>query len=419
MIPLSIYIHWAFCKSKCPYCDFNSHVRDSVDHTRWQNALLKELQYYAELLPDREIVSIFFGGGTPSLMEVETVASLIEFVGKNWKVADNIEITLEANPTSFEAAKFKGFRDAGVNRVSIGIQSLNDENLKFLGRQHNTNEALQTLEIASEIFPRISFDLIYAIPNQTLANWESELKQSLKYAKDHISLYQLTIEENTAFHHIYKNGGFVLPEEGLASDMYLLTQEITEAHNLPAYEISNHARLGSESRHNLAYWRCHDYIGIGAGAHGRYSLSSDKSWSAATSDQVGVQPARRMSAIKRIANENIKSPERWLENIERHTPSLQACKAGVAISGDYTTARNDEITAREQIDEIILMGLRLREGIKYADYPVNLREFISPSAIKKLSDLSLIIADNEGIRTTPEGRLLLNSVVSELVINQN
>ena len=375
MTPLSIYIHWAFCKSKCPYCDFNSHVRDNVDNNLWQKALIKELQYYAELLPEREIVSIFFGGGTPSLMEVETVASLLEFVSKNWQIAKNIEITLEANPTSFEAAKFKGFRDAGVNRVSIGIQSLNDENLKFLGRQHNAIEALQTLEIASKIFPRISFDLIYALPKQTLANWESELKQALKYAKDHISLYQLTIEENTAFHHIYKNGGFVLPEEGLASDMYLLTQEITQSHNLPAYEISNHASLGSESRHNLAYWRCNDYIGIGAGAHGRYNIGE-----------------------KRFAVENIKSPERWLESASN---------------------KKTEIPLREQIDEIILMGLRLREGIKYANYELDLQNFISPTAIKKLSDLSLIIADDKGIRTSLEGRLLLNSVVSEMVLSQN
>lgn len=378
---LSIYIHWPFCKSKCPYCDFNSHVRTGIDNLRWQKALLGELAYYAGKLPDRQVVSIFFGGGTPSLMAPETVTALIDAVCTHWKVTDDLEITLEANPTSIEAGKFREFRKAEVNRVSIGIQSLSAPDLAFLGREHSVSEALAALEIANDIFPRVSFDLIYARPNQTLAAWEEELSQALKYAKDHLSLYQLTIEENTAFHPRYHKGEFHLPEDGMAADMYMLTQDMTEAHGLPAYEISNHAKPGNESRHNLAYWRSCDYVGIGAGAHGRYKFNDT-----------------------RYATENVKSPERWLERLEQ------------SVNGLVTET---VISEQEILEEAIMMGLRLSSGIHYDVWEkntgVDVRSALSPDAVNKLGRLSLIKSDDAHIETTRKGRLLLNTVTRELL----
>lgn len=379
---LSIYIHWPFCKSKCPYCDFNSHVRTGIESQRWQKALLNELAYYAGKLPDRQVVSIFFGGGTPSLMAPETVAALIDAICAHWKVTDSVEITLEANPTSIEAEKFEAFQAAGVNRVSIGIQSLSTAALKFLGREHSVDEALAALDIANDIFPRVSFDLIYARPNQTLSAWEEELKKALEYAKDHISLYQLTIEENTAFYSMYHQGAFSLPQDNIAADLYMLTQDVTEAHGLPAYEISNHAKPGSESRHNLAYWRSGDYIGIGPGAHGRYMLD-------------GI----------RHASENIKSPERWLERIEQSVN-------GVAVE--------IEIAKKEAVEETVMMGLRLSAGIIYNEWEehtgIDVRSALDAGAIDKLCGLSLITSDNSHIKATREGRLLLNTVTKELLV---
>ncbi|HEU5046621.1 MAG TPA: radical SAM family heme chaperone HemW [Rickettsiales bacterium] len=407
--PLSIYIHWPFCKSKCPYCDFNSHVRASVDNARWQKALLAELAYYAQKLPQRQVVSIFFGGGTPSLMPPETVASLIDATAGFWPMIENAEITLEANPTSVEAQKFRDFRASGVNRVSVGVQALNATDLKFLGREHSTDEALQALALARDSFPRMSFDLIYARPGQTLAAWESELTQALEYACDHLSLYQLTIEENTAFHHIYHNGGFLLPEEGLAADMYMLTQSVMEAHGLPAYEISNHAKPGGESHHNMAYWQSQDYIGIGAGAHGRYSIDYGGNASPIPAlpgfprEVVASTPPRTHAAI-RYATENIKSPERWLEQVER-------TGAGLSIQ--------TEIPAEESLEEAVLMGLRLSDGINYRKWQertgLDLHAALSPVAIQRLQTAGLVEADAQRIRTTPEGRLLLNSVTRELL----
>ena len=381
MRPLSIYIHWPFCKSKCPYCDFNSHVRANVDDTIWRDGLLAEMRHYAQLLPDREVVSIFFGGGTPSLMQAQTVASLIDEATKLWSFAKAIEITLEANPTSIEAQKFKDFKGAGVNRVSIGVQSFNEKDLKFLGREHNADEAIQAIELAHKLFPRMSFDLIYALPQQSLTTWEKELEFALTLTKGHISLYQLTIEENTAFHYTYKNKGFELPEDTLAADMYLLTQSITETHHLPAYEISNHAFTGQESRHNLAYWRYDDYIGIGAGAHGRISLQN-----------------------KRIATENIKSPERWLEQVNEKS-------RGIAVE----TA----ISSEEALEEALMMGLRLRGGIDFQDWQnrlgIDIQKMLSRKVLDNLTRHSLLISDVDHIQTTPQGRLVLNSILKELL----
>jgi len=378
--PLSLYIHWAFCKSKCPYCDFNSHVRASVDEQIWQKALLQELNYYAELLPNRKLESIFFGGGTPSLMSPQTVEKLISAAKNYWQHDDNIEITLEANPTSIEAEKFKGFRAAGVNRISVGVQALNSKDLKFLGREHNAEEALAAVALAKSIFPRFSFDLIYARPEQSLKSWQTELETALSFAGDHISLYQLTIEENTAFEHLYKNGGFVMPCEELAADMYQLTQAICEAHGLPAYEISNHARIGSESRHNLAYWLGKDYIGIGAGSHGRYTEN-----------------------LIRTANINIKSPERWLEKVE---------KIGSGIESSNIISQEDII------HEAIITGMRLSEGIIYDKWQQNigidLRDKISSTAIAGLVAKGVVESEEGYVRASKRGRLLLNRVIEEL-----
>lgn len=414
--PLSVYIHWPFCKSKCPYCDFNSHVRNSVDNERWQNALLRELAYYAAKLPDRQVASIFFGGGTPSLMPAETVAALIEKVTNLWTVSGDIEITLEANPTSIEVKKFRDFRKSGVNRVSIGVQSLEPEDLKFLGREHNVQEALGALLMAADIFPRMSFDMIYARPGQTLAAWEAELSQALGYAKDHLSLYQLTIEENTAFHHAYHKGGFTMPEDGLAADMYMLTQDIMEAHGLPAYEISNHAWAGQESRHNLAYWKSHDYIGIGPGAHGRFCGGLQQNcvdtWgSEATtplSEGLGVSEEGELCSPpynKRFSTENIKSPERWLEKVEHSDNGLTA---------------EVPISEKESLEEAVMMGLRLSTGIDYDAWQkqmgMDLRNVMQQSAIDKLCGQSMVMADENHIKVTKQGRLLLNMITKELLV---
>ena len=273
---LAIYIHWPFCKAKCPYCDFNSHVREKVEAGVWQDAMLRELEYISEQLGEEGrglvVSSIFFGGGTPSLMPPAIVAALIEKVENLFKTKDNIEITIEANPTSSEAENFAGFRAAGINRLSLGVQSLRDSELAFLGRKHSAKEAIEAIKTAQKIFPRYSFDLIYARPNKSLADWRQELGEALDLAQGHISLYQLTIEENTAFAKIYKNDGFALPSEELAEELYLLTEEKTWAAGFLPYEISNYAKIVEESRHNLSYWRGDSYIGIGAGAHGRLKI---------------------------------------------------------------------------------------------------------------------------------------------------
>ena len=270
-----IYVHWPFCLSKCPYCDFNSHVREAVDHARWRQALLRELDHYAALTPGREVTSIFFGGGTPSLMAPDTVAAIVGRVGQNWRLAPDAEITLEANPTSAEAGKFAAFAAAGVKRLSLGIQSLDDKALRFLGRQHSAGEALEAIGLARTHFPRFSFDLIYARPEQDPAEWRRELDRALEEGADHLSLYQLTIEENTVFHGAWRRGELSIPEDEEAGGLFDLTQEVMTEAGLPAYEVSNHARPGQESRHNMTYWRYGDYVGIGPGAHGRLTLRGE------------------------------------------------------------------------------------------------------------------------------------------------
>ncbi len=358
-------------------------MRDGIDHAAWRAALLRELGYWHARAPEKSITSIFFGGGTPSLMEPATVAALIDEADKLWGLDSACEITLEANPTSVEAAKFVTLREAGVNRVSLGVQSLKPASLQFLGREHSTGEALDAIALAAKTFPRYSFDLIYALPGQTLALWEAELREALIYARGHLSLYQLTIEENTAFHHAYHVGkSFQLPEESLAAELYQLTQQIMTEAGLPAYEISNHAAPGEESRHNLSYWQSDSYIGIGPGAHGRVDIASE-----------------------RLATRTLKSPERWLD---------AAQQSGHGLEEELI------LTTPESAEEIILMGLRLPQlgvdlSTQRADVTSYLTHLWSDGRIEKLVQQNMLVASPTHLRVTPHGQLVLNRVIEELL----
>ncbi|HKO06088.1 MAG TPA: radical SAM family heme chaperone HemW, partial [Alphaproteobacteria bacterium] len=324
-VGLGIYVHWPFCLSKCPYCDFNSHVRARIEEARWRAALLAELEHYAAQTGARMVSSLFFGGGTPSLMAPESVAAIIARVRALWPTAADLEITLEANPTSVEAGRFAGYAAAGVNRLSLGVQALDDTALAFLGRRHSAAEALAAVELAVRHFPRTSFDLIYARPGQTLASWRKELAAALAHARGHLSLYQLTIEPATAFAEACARGDLILPEEDSAAALYEATQEMLEAAGLPAYEISNHAAAGEESRHNLTYWRYGDYVGVGPGAHGRLTIAGGKR-----------------------ATRQHRAPEAWLERVER-------C--------GHATRQHFALSPEECREEMLLMGLRLAEGV--------------------------------------------------------
>ncbi|AWK86094.1 radical SAM family heme chaperone HemW [Azospirillum thermophilum] len=387
MLPLSgdpgfaIYVHWPFCKSKCPYCDFNSHVRERVDHERWRAALLRELDHYADVTGGRRVTSVFFGGGTPSLMEPATVAALLDRVAARWPVADGLEVTLEANPTSVEAEKFRAFRTAGVNRVSLGIQALDDAPLRFLGRRHNAAEALGAIGLAAKSFDRFSFDLIYARPGQSVADWEAELKRALDHAVGHLSVYQLTIEEGTAFHPLHARGELVLPDDELAGDLYEATQAVLGAAGLPAYEISNHARPGEESRHNLTYWRYGDYVGIGPGAHGRLTLDGEKR-----------------------ATRAHRAPEIWLERVERD---------------GHGAAAPDPIERADRGTELLMMGLRLTEGVPRArlveEAGCDLDGVVDAGGLARLVAGGFLEVTDSHVRATYEGRQRLNGVLRALL----
>ncbi|MGD9510598.1 MAG: radical SAM family heme chaperone HemW [Geminicoccaceae bacterium] len=321
----ALYVHWPFCRAKCPYCDFNSHVRAGVDHVRWRAALLAELDHFAELTRGRRLDSIFFGGGTPSLMDPETVGAVIERAFTRWSAAPDVEVTLEANPTSVEAGLFRGFRAAGVDRVSLGVQALDDRDLAFLGREHDVATALAAVDLAGEVFPRHSFDLIYARPGQTASAWRSELRRALQHANGHLSLYQLTIEPGTRFHALVEAGRLVPMDQDEQAELYELTEDTLAAAGLAAYEVSNHARRDEECRHNLVYWRYGDYVGIGPGAHGRLTLGECR---------VGTHTER--------------VPERWLTAVERDG------------TGEI---ERELLSRREQTIEMLMMGLRLSEGV--------------------------------------------------------
>lgn len=378
--PLAVYIHWPFCRAKCPYCDFNSHVRPAVDQAQWRAAYRQAIEHYAKLTEMRHIGSVYFGGGTPSLMEPQTVETILSALSSHWRFADNIEITLEANPTSIETDKFIAFRNAGINRVSIGVQALNDQDLSFFGREHSAADGLRAVETAGNIFKRFSFDLMYARPNQTPAQWEAELLRALDHAgAGHLSLYQLTIERTTPFYFAHEKGEFAMPSDTLAADFYLQTQAIMEARGLPAYEVSNHARPGEESRHNMTYWTYGDYLGIGPDAHGRITAQG----------------------IKRATREHA-APEIWLEKVT---------KDGHARHPDTI------LTPRDRFLETLMMGLRLRTGIatsvleEHAE--AKFETLFDRGKLLKALEENLIHdwRDTERLTATTEGWLKLNSLI--------
>ncbi|MBX9945316.1 MAG: radical SAM family heme chaperone HemW [Reyranella sp.] len=383
--PLGVYVHWPFCKSKCPYCDFNSHVREGVEQGRWRAALLKELEYAAREAPGRHVETIFFGGGTPSLMDPGTVAAVIARIRTLWDSAPDMEITLEANPTSVEAGRFAALAQAGVNRVSLGVQALDEASLRFLGREHSTDEALAALETARRHFARYSFDLIYARPGQTLAAWADELDRALALTGEHLSLYQLTIERGTRFFTDHARGAFVLPDEDTAATMFELTQTRLAAAGLPAYEISNHARPGAACRHNLIYWRYQDYVGIGPGAHGRFAE--------ATAQGPGKRATRRASG-----------PEAWLDAVER---------AG------HGTAESSVVAGQDLVEEALMMGLRLADGIDRATFAsVTGADPVAALGEARLAPLvaaGFLEVGPDRLGATPAGRQRLNALLERLI----
>tara|TARA_R110002110_G_scaffold12692_19_gene60279 strand:+ start:16808 stop:18016 length:1209 start_codon:yes stop_codon:yes gene_type:complete len=376
-----VYVHWPFCQSKCPYCDFNSHVVAHIDQARWARALARELAHMRRLTGPRRVRSVFFGGGTPSLMAPETVGAVLDKVASLWTVDDGVEITLEANPTSVEAERFRGYRAAGVNRLSLGVQSLNDAELKFLGRLHSADEALRAIALARETFPRLSFDLIYARPGQTRQMWEAELRAALAHAADHLSLYQLTIEPDTAFARLYEKGAFVLPDDEEAAVLYAMTGEIAGEAGLSAYEVSNYAAPGAASRHNLIYWRYGDYAGVGPGAHGRIGQGTG-------------------TGGTRLATRALRMPGAWIESVEGHGHGLEAM---------------DEISGAEQGDEMMLMGLRLEEGVSLARHARVSGANIAPARIQSLIADGLLAKESDIIRATPQGRLVLDALLARLL----
>ncbi|KZD12908.1 radical SAM family heme chaperone HemW [Oceanibaculum pacificum] len=378
---LAVYVHWPFCLSKCPYCDFNSHVAAGIDHARWRAALLREIDHYADRTPGRLVISIFFGGGTPSLMEPATTAAVIEHIGRRWRLDEGVEITLEANPTSVESARLAGFRDAGVNRVSLGVQALNDADLKFLGREHSARDALAAVDLAGRLFNRFSFDLIYARPGQTVEGWVAEMRQALSHAVGHLSVYQLTIEEGTPFYARHARGEFRIPDEDTAAALYEATQAVLGEAGLPAYEISNHARPGEESRHNLAYWRYGDYAGIGPGAHGRLTIGGEKR-----------------------ATRQHRAPAIWLERVERDGHATQA---------------ELPVILEERLTEMLMMGLRTAEGVPAERFRretgLEMRAALDAGRLARLVEGGFLVADEAGLRATPEGRQRLNAVLPALL----
>jgi oxygen-independent coproporphyrinogen-3 oxidase len=375
--PFGVYGHWPFCRAKCPYCDFNSRVRHGgIDEGRFLAAYLTELSHFASLAPGRAVSSIFFGGGTPSLMRPSSVAAIINAIAKHWGIAPDAEITLEANPTSVEAKNFAGYRSAGVNRLSLGVQALDDQSLKALGRMHSADEALAALALAKRHFDRVSFDLIYAREGQTAREWREELTLALDHAPDHLSLYQLTIEEGTPFAARHEAGSLRIPDNDLAGELFSLTQELCEAAGLPAYEISNHARPGSESRHNLIYWRGHDYAGIGAGAHSRITADGAKR-----------------------ARSTIKSPEGWLTQVEASNHGIMS---------------EETLSPEGAAEEYLLMGLRLAEGIDLARLAAIGGSALDEGRLDALESDGLITRSGLRLAATHEGRLVLNRLILEL-----
>jgi oxygen-independent coproporphyrinogen-3 oxidase len=376
----ALYVHWPFCRAKCPYCDFNSHVRDKVDQGRWRRALLAELEHFAAEVPGRTLDAIFFGGGTPSLMAPDTAADIIAVARDFWPSRD-FEVTLEANPTSVEAGRLRGFRDAGVNRVSLGIQALDDRSLAFLGREHSARDGLSAIGLAAGLFDRFSFDLIYARPDQTAAEWHAELRTALGLARDHLSLYQLTIEPGTRFHSLQAAGRLAIPDDETQAGLWEVTQTLTAAAGLQAYEVSNHARPGSESRHNLVYWRSGDWLGVGPGAHGRLT-----------------------SGAGRIGTETLRLPEAWLRQVEAR---------------GHGEKPRTPLSPEDQVAELLLMGLRLGEGVSIdrleraaAACPA---DPIDRQAYERMVGHGLLSLDEGRLKATQAGRQRLTAVLASLL----
>ena len=372
-----LYLHWPFCASKCPYCDFNSHVAASVDQTVWRDAYLSELRRAAAETEGRILTSVFFGGGTPSLMEPDLVAAVLEEVRRLWPRANDLEVTLEANPNSVDSGRFRGYAQAGVSRLSMGVQALNDADLRRLGRLHSAAEARRAFDIARANFTRVSFDLIYARQHQSLDLWRQELAEAVAMAVDHLSLYQLTIEEGTAFGARHAAGGLTgLPDDDLAADMYQVTQDVLDRQGMPAYEVSNHARDGAESRHNLTYWRCGDYVGIGPGAHGRLTLAGH-----------------------RYATEAPRDPGMWLDSVR------------IWGSGELPRLA---LTPAERADEYILMALRLSEGADMARYEALVGRTLRMEAVGRLEEMGLLRRAGNRISATAGGRIVLNAILRDI-----
>lgn len=378
---ISLYVHWPFCLSLCPYCDFNSHVADRAPGPEWATALVAELGHYASETPGRRLESVFFGGGTPSLMAPGTVAAVLDAARRQWRATDDLEVTLEANPTSVEAGRLAAFRDAGVNRVSLGIQALRDDALAGLGRTHSVAEAVAALAAARATFDRVSFDLIYARPGQSLDDWAAELDEALAFGTDHLSVYQLTIEPGTRFHLLHGRGDLVLPDEDTQAAQYEHTQSRLRAAGLPAYEVSNHAAPGRACRHNLRYWRGEDFVGIGPGAHGRLTVDG------------GV-----------VATRQHRAPAKWLEL--------------VGADGHATRTRQvlDDDVVR---DELVLMGLRTAEGVTRDRFAARVAQdwevVFAPDKVARLADAGFIVEDSAGLRATDAGRQRLGAVISALL----
>ena len=377
----ALYVHWPFCLSKCPYCDFNSHVREIIDEARWRDALVCELDSVAALTPGRAVASIFFGGGTPSLMAPATVAALLDRAASHWTLAPDIEITLEANPTSVETVRLAEIRAAGVNRVSLGVQALDDTALRFLGRGHSAAEALDAVRTAASLFDRFSFDLIYGRPEQTAADWTRELRDALGHAGDHLSVYQLTLEPGTPFHALWRRGKLDPLDEDAAAALFEVTQDVLESAGLPAYEISNHAVPGMESRHNLIYWRYGDYAGIGPGAHGRLTVDGAK-----------------------LATQRIRSPETWLAQVDERGDGAEVPEA---------------LDAETQFTEMMLMGLRLAEGVSAARVRryrgCDVDAAFDPGRLNSLIRNKLLERTDDRLRTTKAGRTRLEAVIAHLL----
>jgi oxygen-independent coproporphyrinogen-3 oxidase len=373
-----IYVHWPFCAAKCPYCDFNSHVRAKIEEDGWVDGIVRELEYTAALQSDdRPVLStVFFGGGTPSLMSGRAVGRIIDTIRHLWRTTNDIEITLESNPASADAERFADYRVAGVNRLSLGVQALNDADLKMLGRPHNVEEAKRALALAQKNFERVSLDLIYARPDQTEEAWCSELKEALAFGTEHLSLYQLTIEPATPFATLHRTGKLVIPDEDRAAALYETTQELTEAAGRPAYEISNHAQAGAEARHNLLYWRYGSYAGVGPGAHGRLDLNG-----------------------RRYATSTERLPERWREQVLRDGHGL---------------IEKSEVTDADAAREHLLMNLRLVEGLDLAAYRARWDTVPDESRIAPLAEEGLVTLNDNRLTATPRGRLVLNSVIAAL-----